>query len=90
MDLDSIYRQQKNFSITYVVLFLQFSVLFRYKGTFDAFQSILRESGIRGLWKGWVPNCQRAAIVCLGGVFVCVHVYVMLSCCYCILESKEL
>ncbi|XP_065910309.1 mitochondrial uncoupling protein 4-like [Dysidea avara] len=38
----------------------------RYRGTFDAFRSILRESGIRGLWKGWAPNCQRAAIVCLG------------------------
>ena len=33
----------------------------------DAFASIVREDGIRGLWKGWVPNCQRAAIVCLGG-----------------------
>jgi solute carrier family 25 uncoupling protein 27 len=32
--------------------------------------SIAREGGIRGLWKGWVPNCQRAAIVCLGGWFV--------------------
>jgi solute carrier family 25 uncoupling protein 27 len=42
----------------------------RYKGPVDAFLSIAREGGIRGLWKGWVPNCQRAAIVCLGGWFV--------------------
>ena len=39
----------------------------RYRGTRDAFRSILREGGIVGLWKGWAPNCQRAALVCLGG-----------------------
>lgn len=38
----------------------------RYRGTRDAFRSILREGGIVGLWKGWAPNCQRAALVCLG------------------------
>ena len=39
----------------------------RYRGTRDAFRSILREDGVAGLWKGWAPNCQRAALVCLGG-----------------------
>ena len=39
----------------------------RYKGTVDVFRSLLAEGGVLGLWKGWVPNCQRAAVVCLGG-----------------------
>lgn len=39
----------------------------RYQGTYNAFCIILKEDGFRGLWKGWVPNCQRAAVVCLGG-----------------------
>ncbi|KAL5506582.1 hypothetical protein EMCRGX_G008260 [Ephydatia muelleri] len=38
----------------------------KYRGTRDAFRSILREDGVAGLWKGWAPNCQRAALVCLG------------------------
>ena len=40
----------------------------RYKGTVDAFRSIVRENGVRGLWKGWLPNCQRAAMVSIGGI----------------------
>lgn len=39
----------------------------RVKGTAHAFQKIMREGGIRGLWKGWVPNVQRAALVNMGG-----------------------
>ena len=39
----------------------------RYTGTYDAFRSIVRSDGVLGLWKGWIPNCQRAAVVCLGG-----------------------
>ncbi|XP_014278841.1 mitochondrial uncoupling protein 4 isoform X2 [Halyomorpha halys] len=31
-----------------------------------AFQKILSEGGIRGLWKGSIPNVQRAALVNLG------------------------
>ncbi|XP_033102584.1 mitochondrial uncoupling protein 4-like isoform X2 [Anneissia japonica] len=38
----------------------------RIKGTFHAFTRILKEGGIRGLWKGWVPNVQRAALVNMG------------------------
>jgi len=30
---------------------------------------IVREGGVRGMWKGWVPNVQRAALVNLGGLF---------------------
>lgn len=29
---------------------------------------IVREGGFRGMWKGWVPNVQRAALVNLGGL----------------------
>ena len=35
----------------------------RYKGTVHAFQDIIRTEGVRGLWKGWGPNVQRAYIV---------------------------
>ena len=38
----------------------------RFNGTFHAFRVIFKERGMRGLWRGWVPNCQRAALVNLG------------------------
>lgn len=41
-------------------------VLFWLQGTLDAFISIARNAGVRGLWKGCVPNMQRAALVNLG------------------------
>lgn len=30
----------------------------------------MKEGGIRGLWAGWVPNVQRAALVNLGGILI--------------------
>ncbi|KPM04768.1 mitochondrial uncoupling protein 4-like protein [Sarcoptes scabiei] len=38
----------------------------RVKNARHAFSKIYMEGGIRGLWKGWMPNCQRAAFVNLG------------------------
>eukprot|EP00048_Salpingoeca_helianthica_P018489 m.242123 g.242123 ORF g.242123 m.242123 type:complete len:303 (-) comp25228_c0_seq1:54-962(-) len=38
----------------------------RYTGTWQAFRAIAVEAGIRGLWRGAVPNMQRAALVNLG------------------------
>lgn len=38
----------------------------RVRGPVHAFQKIYSEGGIRGLWKGSVPNVQRAALVNLG------------------------
>ncbi|XP_071952972.1 mitochondrial uncoupling protein 4-like [Antedon mediterranea] len=38
----------------------------RVKGTFHAFTQIVKQGGVRGLWKGWVPNVQRAALVNMG------------------------
>lgn len=38
----------------------------RVKNALDAFQKIVRKGGVPGLWKGWVPNVQRAALVNLG------------------------
>ncbi|XP_075054616.1 dicarboxylate carrier UCP2-like [Mixophyes fleayi] len=35
----------------------------RYKGTMDAYKTIAREEGMRGLWKGTAPNITRNAIV---------------------------
>lgn len=35
-------------------------------GAFDAFQKILKQGGVQGLWKGSVPNVYRAALVNLG------------------------
>ncbi|KAJ8275187.1 hypothetical protein COCON_G00098120 [Conger conger] len=40
----------------------------RVHGVYHAFLKIVSEGGIRGLWAGWVPNVQRAALVNLGGV----------------------
>lgn len=38
----------------------------RVHSTWHAFQKILSEGGMRGLWKGSIPNMQRAALVNLG------------------------
>ncbi|NWH64259.1 UCP3 protein, partial [Geococcyx californianus] len=38
----------------------------RYSGTVDAYRTIAREEGIRGLWKGTMPNIARNAIVNCG------------------------
>ncbi|KAM4810462.1 mitochondrial brown fat uncoupling protein 1 isoform 1-T1 [Rhinophrynus dorsalis] len=35
----------------------------RYNGTFDAYKTIAKEEGMRGLWKGTFPNVTRNAIV---------------------------
>nr|XP_057937042.1 dicarboxylate carrier SLC25A8-like isoform X1 [Doryrhamphus excisus] len=35
----------------------------RYSGTMDAYKTIARDEGIRGLWKGCLPNITRNAIV---------------------------
>ncbi|CAH1793632.1 unnamed protein product [Owenia fusiformis] len=38
----------------------------RVKSAWHAFRKILQQGGIKGLWKGWVPNVQRAALVNMG------------------------
>ncbi|XP_068927156.1 putative mitochondrial transporter UCP3 [Petaurus breviceps papuanus] len=35
----------------------------KYSGTMDAYRTIAKEEGIRGLWKGTLPNIARNAIV---------------------------
>jgi len=35
----------------------------RVTSMWQAARKVLAEAGVRGLWKGWVPNCQRAALV---------------------------
>ncbi|XP_074964036.1 putative mitochondrial transporter UCP3 isoform X1 [Phalacrocorax aristotelis] len=38
----------------------------RYNGTVDAYRTIAREEGVRGLWRGALPNIARNAIVNCG------------------------
>ncbi|XP_074834469.1 putative mitochondrial transporter UCP3 isoform X2 [Carettochelys insculpta] len=38
----------------------------RYNGTVDAYRTIAKEEGVRGLWKGTLPNITRNAIVNCG------------------------
>lgn len=38
----------------------------RYKGPFDALRKIVAMEGFRGLWKGVLPNVQRAFLVNMG------------------------
>ncbi|XP_064390240.1 mitochondrial uncoupling protein 4-like [Halichondria panicea] len=38
----------------------------RYRGMWHVFTSIARTGGVAALWKGWVPNCTRSSLVCLG------------------------
>jgi hypothetical protein len=52
---------------------LMFQHDFRYRGTAHAFSSIVKHSGVAGLWKGWLPNVQRAALVNLGGQDLIFH-----------------
>ncbi|XP_060522015.1 mitochondrial uncoupling protein 4 isoform X2 [Cylas formicarius] len=69
----------------------------RVHGLWDAFRQVWSKGGVRGLWKGSVPNVQRAALVNLGDLttydlakrFIMRHtslsdnhfVHVMASCC---------
>lgn len=46
---------------------------FRFHGVHHAFAKILAEGGVRGLWAGWVPNIQRAALVNMGGNGNCIE-----------------
>ena len=39
----------------------------RVLNTSHAFSNIVNKHGVRGLWKGWAPNVQRAALVNMGG-----------------------
>ncbi|XP_020625395.1 mitochondrial uncoupling protein 4-like [Orbicella faveolata] len=38
----------------------------RVLNTSHAFSNIVNKHGVRGLWKGWAPNVQRAALVNMG------------------------
>ena len=38
----------------------------RYRGVAHAFASVVKEDGLRGLWRGTLPAVQRAALVNLG------------------------
>jgi len=38
----------------------------RYRGPSHAFRVIYQQRGFRGLWRGWAPNVQRAALVNMG------------------------
>ncbi|XP_065198960.1 mitochondrial uncoupling protein 4-like [Sycon ciliatum] len=38
----------------------------RVRGVWHAYSTIVKLDGVRGLWKGWVPNVQRAALVNMG------------------------
>ena len=48
-------------------------VVDRAGGTFTAFYNIAKSHGLRGLWRGWLPNVQRAALVNMGGECCCLH-----------------
>ena len=37
-----------------------------HSGLINAFSTIARQGGLAGLWKGVIPNCQRAGLVQLG------------------------
>lgn len=38
----------------------------KFRGVFHAFATVYKEGGVRGMWRGWVPTVQRAALVQLG------------------------
>lgn len=39
----------------------------RFNSTWHAFVSLYKMNGLRGLWIGWIPNCQRAALLNMAG-----------------------
>lgn len=65
--------------------------MFRVKNTWHAFRKNLKQGGVRGLWRGCVPNVQRAALVNLGGMFISnyykkmreLHGYKLIMCSMC-------
>lgn len=50
----------------YKFTILRLNFLRRVHSPWDAFSQILARGGVRGLWKGSIPNVQRAALVNLG------------------------
>ncbi|TMS36816.1 hypothetical protein L596_003895 [Steinernema carpocapsae] len=40
----------------------------RFHSTWHAFVTLYRANGFFGLWIGWVPNCQRAALLNMAGM----------------------
>uniref|UniRef100_A0A8C2KKZ7 Mitochondrial uncoupling protein 2-like n=1 Tax=Cyprinus carpio TaxID=7962 RepID=A0A8C2KKZ7_CYPCA len=48
----------------------------RYNGTMDAYRTIARDEGVRGLWKGCMPNITRNAIVNCAELDICHLFYV--------------
>ncbi|MFH4978580.1 hypothetical protein AB6A40_005289 [Gnathostoma spinigerum] len=35
----------------------------RFRNTWHAFRTLYKANGLVGLWTGWIPNCQRAALL---------------------------
>lgn len=58
---------------------IRFFLFIRVHGVIHAFAKILKEGGIRGLWAGWVPNVQRAALVNLGGSAIQIFYIVLID-----------
>ena len=54
--------------ISHAHLYMKCLCFHRVKNTWHAFRKTMHEGGIRGLWRGCVPNVQRAALVNLGGI----------------------
>lgn len=50
-------------TLTYLLIYF-----FRVRNTAHAVRQIVKAGGIKGLWRGWVPNVQRAALVNMGGM----------------------
>jgi len=38
----------------------------KHTGTMHAFRSLYSQAGLAGMWRGWAPSCQRAALVQIG------------------------
>ena len=73
--MKSVHVGKKYYSVVIQIRDSSFSLLFHYymyfriKSCSHALRLIVAESGIKGLWRGWVPNVQRAALVNCGGTF---------------------
>lgn len=39
----------------------------RFTSTWHALVTLYRLNGFKGLWIGWIPNCQRAALLNMAG-----------------------
>ena len=76
-DVSSVF--QSTYSIRLTVSLYSLYSRCRHASVWQALRNIVREEGVLGLYRGSIPNVQRAFLVNLGGVASRIHKNIILS-----------